>query len=59
MVITVLVVLIVAFVITVFVWGRLGSGGPDDDQLVELDPRTSRRQMDKQFKKPPNDGGLL
>jgi hypothetical protein len=54
MVIAVLaVVLIVVFVVA---WGGLRQGGPD---AAELDPHTSRREMDKQFKKPPNEGGLL
>jgi hypothetical protein len=50
------VVAVVLIVLLVFAWGGLRRGGPDD---VELDPRTSRRQMDKEFKKPPNEGGLL
>jgi hypothetical protein len=52
----ILIILIVVVVVFVVAWGGLRSGGPDD---AELDPRTSRRQMDQQFKKPPNEGGLL
>ena len=51
-----LIVIIVIVVLLAVAWGGLRSGSPDD---AELDPRTSRRQMDKQFKKPPNEGGLL
>ena len=48
--------IIVIVVLLVLAWGGLRSGGPDD---AELDPRTASRSMDKQFKKPPNEGGLL
>jgi hypothetical protein len=51
-----LIIAVVVVVLLVVAWGGLRSGGPDD---VELDPRTSSRSMDKQFKKPPNEGGLL
>ena len=51
------VVGVVLIVLLVFVWGRARRGG--DPGPEDLDPRTSRRQMDKQFKKPPNEGGLL
>jgi hypothetical protein len=50
------IVIVVVVVLFVVAWGSLRSGGSDDP---ELDPRTSRRQMDQQFKKPPNEGGLL
>ena len=53
----IVVVLDVLVVILVVAWSGLRRGGPDDP--AELDPRTARRQMDKQFKKPPNEGGLL
>jgi hypothetical protein len=52
----ILVFIVVIVVLMVVAYGGLRSGGPDD---VELDPLTSRRQMDQQFKKPPNEGGLL
>jgi hypothetical protein len=51
------VFIVVVVVLFAFAWGRLRSGGVGDPE--DLDPRTSRRQMDKQFKKPPNEGGLL
>jgi hypothetical protein len=48
---------VVLIVVLLFVWGAARRGGDPGPQ--ELDPRTSRRQMDKQYKKPPNEGGLL
>jgi hypothetical protein len=48
--------LVVLVVVLAVVWGGLRRGGPHDP---EIDARTSRRQMDRQFKKPPNEGGLL
>jgi hypothetical protein len=51
------VVFFVLVVALVFAWGGLRRGGAGDPE--DLDPRTSRRQMDRQFKKPPNEGGLL
>jgi hypothetical protein len=51
------VICVVLIVLLGVAWGGLrrgGAGNPED-----IDPRTSRRQMDRQFKKPPNEGGLL
>jgi hypothetical protein len=53
----IVVLALVILVAVVFVYGRARSGGEPGPE--ELDPRTSRRQMDRQFKKPPNEGGLL
>jgi hypothetical protein len=50
------ILLVVLVVLLVVAWGGLRSGGPDAE---ELDARTSSRRMDKQFKRPPNEGGLL
>jgi hypothetical protein len=50
-------VFIVVVVLLGLAWGLSRSKGAPD--LEELDARTARGQMDKQFKKPPNEGGLL
>jgi hypothetical protein len=51
------IAIIVIVVLFVVAWGGLRRGGAGDPE--DLDPRTSRRSMDKQFKTPPNEGGLL
>jgi len=55
--VTLIIVSIVVVVLLGVAWGGFRRGGAGDPQ--DLDPRTSRRTMDQQFKKPPNEGGLL
>jgi len=46
------VFLVVLVVLLVVVWGGLRRGDPDE-------PGSTSRRIDKQFEKPPNEGGLL